>query len=149
MRVDLYTDGACSGNPGMGGWGAVLIGADQRKELSGAENDTTNQRMELAAAIGGLSALKYPCEVRLHSDSAYLINCFKDRWYERWQRNGWRNSKGDAVDNQDLWEELLHLSSVHKIEWIKVKGHSDNKENNCCDELARNAIKEMKKANEG
>jgi ribonuclease HI len=144
MQVDIYTDGACSGNPGLGGWGVVLLAHDQRKEMAGGEPHTTNQRMELTAAIQGLSTLKYPCQVRLFSDSAYLINCFKQRWYERWQRNGWRNSKGDPVENQDLWAELLRLASTQRVEWIKVKGHADNAENNRCDELARSAIQALR-----
>lgn len=147
MQIDIYTDGACSGNPGLGGWGVVLLAKEHRKEMAGGELQTTNQRMELAAAIQGLSALKYPCEVRIFSDSAYLINCFKQRWYERWQKNGWRNSKGDPVENQDLWMELLNLIAIHRVEWIKVKGHADNQENNRCDELARGAILELKKQN--
>lgn len=142
--VVIYTDGACSGNPGPGGWGAVMLAKGQRKELSGAEPGTTNQRMELLAAIQALSALKIPCQVRLHSDSAYLINAFKDRWYVRWLQNGWRNSKGAPVENQDLWQELLRLADIHQIEWIKVKGHADNVENNRCDELAREAISKIK-----
>ncbi|HEX2954692.1 MAG TPA: ribonuclease HI [Bacillota bacterium] len=144
MQVDIYTDGACSGNPGLGGWGVVLLAKGERKELNGGETLTTNQRMELMAAIQGLSALKYACDVRLFSDSAYLINCFRQRWFERWQRNGWRNSKGDSVENQDLWMVLLKLATEHQIEWIKVKGHSDNEENNRCDELARAAIQKLK-----
>lgn len=144
MQVDIYTDGACSGNPGLGGWGVVLLAKAERKELAGGEIHTTNQRMELMAAIQGLSALKFPCEVRLFSDSAYLINCFKQHWFERWLRNGWKNSKGDPVENQDLWMKLLELASVHQVDWIKVKGHSDNQENNRCDELARAAIQELR-----
>ena len=142
-EVELYTDGACSGNPGPGGWGAVLLAKGHRKELSGAEPQTTNQRMELTAAIGALSALKRPCQVRLYSDSAYLINAFKQRWFDRWQQNGWRNSKGQAVENQDLWQELLRLAAIHRIEWVKVKGHADNVENNRCDALARQAIADL------
>ncbi|HHZ19481.1 MAG TPA: ribonuclease HI [Firmicutes bacterium] len=142
-EVEIYTDGACSGNPGPGGWGAVLLAKGQRKELSGAEPQTTNQRMELTAAIGALSALKRPCQVRLYSDSAYLINAFKQRWFDRWQQNGWRNSKGQAVENQDLWQELLRLAAIHRIEWVKVKGHADNVENNRCDALARQAIADL------
>lgn len=143
-EVEIYTDGACSGNPGPGGWGAVLMAKGRRKELSGAEPQTTNQRMELTAAIRALTALKHPCQVRLYSDSAYLINAFKQRWLDRWQRNGWRNSKGQDVENQDLWRELLRLANIHQIEWIKVKGHADNVENNRCDTLARQAVADQK-----
>lgn len=142
-EVIIYTDGACSGNPGPGGWGAVLLAKGQRREISGGEAGTTNQRMELTAAIQALNALKLPCKVKLHSDSAYLINAFKDRWYDRWLRNGWRNSKGAPVENQDLWRELLRLADIHQIEWVKVKGHADNVENNRCDELARNALQRL------
>ena len=146
-QVDIYTDGACSGNPGPGGWGAVLLAKGKRKEISGAELATTNQRMELTAAIKALSSLKYPCEVQLYSDSAYLVNAFKDRWFERWLRNGWRNSKGNPVENRDLWEELLRLDGIHQIEWKKVKGHADNEENNRCDFLAREAVVNLTESN--
>lgn len=138
--VDIYTDGACSGNPGPGGWGAVLIYGETQKELSGFAADTTNQRMELQAAICALSALKFPCRVRLFSDSAYLINAFQKNWFQKWEGNGWRNSRGDAVENQDLWRQLLALRDKHQIQWVKVPGHRDNLYNNRCDELARKAI---------
>ncbi|MDN5327060.1 MAG: ribonuclease [Moorella sp. (in: firmicutes)] len=139
-EVTIYTDGACSGNPGPGGWGAVLIYGDKRKELSGAEPSTTNQRMEITAAIAALRALKEPCRVRLYSDSAYLVNAFRQGWLARWQRNGWLTVKKQPVENQDLWRELLQVASRHQVEWLKVKGHSDNPENNRCDELARAAL---------
>ena len=141
-QVAVYTDGACSGNPGPGGWGTILVYGKAIKELSGYEPRTTNQRMELLAAIGGLAALNEPCSVKLHSDSAYLINAFREGWMSTWLRTDWRNSKGDDVANRDLWEELLRLSRVHHIEWLKVKGHADNALNNRCDELARGAIEE-------
>lgn len=135
-QVEIYTDGACSGNPGPGGWAAILkIGAHE-KELSGFAPDTTNNRMELTAAIKALQALKRPCQVKLYSDSAYLVKAFNEKWIENWQRNGWRNSAKQAVSNHDLWEKLLELAKIHKIEWIWVKGHSDNTYNNRCDELA-------------
>jgi len=143
-EVTIYTDGACSGNPGPGGWGAVLIYGGSCKEISGGEAMTTNQRMEIKAAIAALKALKEPCKVRLHSDSAYLVNAFTRRWLERWQRNGWLTAKKEPVENQDLWRELLDLTARHKVEWIKVKGHSDNKYNNRCDQMARQAIAEFK-----
>ncbi|HOJ77512.1 MAG TPA: ribonuclease HI [Bacillota bacterium] len=139
--VEIYTDGACSGNPGPGGWGAVLIFGDIEKEISGFEQETTNQRMELLAAINALKMLKYPCAVKLYSDSAYLINAFNQNWIGKWQRNGWVNSQNNPVENRDLWEELVRLNLIHQIEWIKVKGHSDNEINNRCDQLAREAIK--------
>jgi ribonuclease HI len=144
-KVIVYTDGACSGNPGPGGWGVVLIYGRLRKEMSGFEPNTTNNRMELMAAVKGLQALKYSCDVELCSDSAYLINAWEKKWLEKWQRNGWQTSKKEPVENQELWQELLKQDKIHKIKWIKVKGHSDNKENNRCDELARNAIKQNTK----
>ncbi len=140
-RITIYTDGACSGNPGPGGWGAILMYGDVKKELSGYEPGTTNNRMELTAAIEALDALKEPCQVDLYSDSAYLVNAFLQDWLGKWQIKGWVNSKKEPVENQDLWQELLRLSRKHKVKWIKVKGHSDNALNNRCDELARNEIK--------
>ncbi|KYH30815.1 ribonuclease HI [Neomoorella mulderi] len=144
-EVTIYTDGACSGNPGPGGWGAILIYGDKRKEISGAEARTTNQRMEITAAIAALKALKEPCRVRLYSDSAYLVNAFRQGWLDRWQKNGWQTAKKEPVENQDLWRELLQLTARHRVEWLKVKGHSDNAENNRCDELARAAIARLLK----
>jgi ribonuclease HI len=140
-RVQLYTDGACSGNPGRGGWGAVLLFEGREKEISGYEEHTTNNRMELQAAIEGLNALKFPCEVELYSDSSYLVNAFQNDWITGWKRNGWRNSSKDEVKNRDLWEQLDSLCHTHKITWIKVKGHSDNEYNNRCDKLATGEIK--------
>lgn len=139
-EICIYTDGACSGNPGPGGWGAVLMFKEQRKELSGGEALTTNNRMELLAAIEALKALKEPCSVKLYTDSAYLCNAFLQHWVDRWQQNGWRTSQKKAVENRDLWEALLELGKTHTIQWHKVKGHADNDHNNRCDELARKAI---------
>ncbi|NMB20197.1 MAG: ribonuclease HI [Firmicutes bacterium] len=139
-QVTLYTDGACSGNPGPGGWGAILLYGPHEKELSGFEAHTTNQRMELLAAIKGLESLKKPCRVKLSSDSAYLINAFTQGWVENWQKNGWLNAKKEPVSNSDLWKRLIDLARTHDIDWIKVKGHSDNALNNRCDALARGAI---------
>jgi ribonuclease HI len=139
--VSIYTDGACSGNPGPGGWGAVLSYQGTQKELSGGEPMTTNNRMEMMAAICALRALKEPCAVQLHSDSAYLVNAFNSRWLDNWQRNGWRTAKNDAVENQDLWLSLLELSQTHRIQWIKVKGHSNDAINNRCDYLAVEAAR--------
>ncbi|HHT68227.1 MAG TPA: ribonuclease HI [Firmicutes bacterium] len=139
-QVEIYTDGACSGNPGPGGWGTILIHGPHQKELSGFAAETTNQRMELLAAIKGLEGLKKPCRVKLYSDSAYLINAFTQGWIENWQKNGWLNAKKQPVSNADLWRQLITLSHHHDIEWIKVKGHSDNTFNNRCDALARGAI---------
>ncbi|RKN71270.1 ribonuclease HI [Paenibacillus ginsengarvi] len=141
--VTIYTDGACSGNPGPGGWGAILFYGGNRKEMSGGEKHTTNNRMELVAAIEALGVLKEPCQVKLHSDSAYLVNCFQQGWFRGWMRNGWKNSKGQPVENQDLWKSLLQLMDKHRVEYVKVKGHSDNEFNNHCDLLAREAIKRL------
>lgn len=136
----IYTDGACAGNPGPGGWGAVMQSEEGTKEISGSAEETTNQRMELTAAIEALKLLAPGQRVRLYSDSAYLVNCFNQCWYKRWLKNGWLNARGEPVDNRDLWEKLLELDKLHKIDWIKVKGHSDNAGNNRADELARNAL---------
>lgn len=143
-KVTIYTDGACSGNPGPGGWGVVLLYGRQQKELSGAEAATTNQRMELTAALRALQALKEPCEVVLFSDSAYLINAFNQHWLDNWQRNGWRNAKKQPVENQDLWKSLLAANKTHQVSWQKVKGHAGDKYNERCDELARQAISTLK-----
>lgn len=140
QEVEIYTDGACSNNPGPGGWGAVLLWNSHEKEISGSSQWTTNQRMELEAAVQALKTLKYPCKVKLYSDSAYLVNAFNQKWYEKWQKNNWKTSSNKKVDNQDLWKELIKLSKVHQIEWIKVKGHSGDKYNERSDELARAAI---------
>ncbi|NLW08145.1 MAG: ribonuclease HI [Clostridia bacterium] len=144
-EVTIYTDGACSGNPGPGGWGAVLIYGGKCKEISGSKGQTTNQRMEITAAIAALKALKEPCRVKLYSDSAYLVNAFRQGWLEKWQKNGWLTAKKQPVENQDLWQELLQLVGRHQVEWYKVKGHSDNPYNNRCDELARAAIASLRK----
>ncbi len=140
-QVTLYTDGACSGNPGAGGWGAVLLFGDHKKELSGSEAETTNNRMELMAVIQGLSKLKYPCEVEIYSDSAYVVNAFNQNWLDSWEKNGWRKADNKPVLNADLWQSLLALTRVHTVQFRKVKGHSDNELNNRCDELARAAIR--------
>lgn len=139
-RVILYTDGACSGNPGAGGWGAILIFNGVERELSGGESYTTNNRMELMAVIKGLEALKYPCAVEIYSDSAYTVNAFVNGWITSWIQNGWKKSDGKVVSNIDLWQSLLELTKVHEVEFKKVKGHTDNKYNNRCDALARGAI---------
>ncbi len=143
-RVIIYTDGACSGNPGPGGWGAVLMFNQIRKEMSGFEEATTNNRMELTAAIVALNALKEPCQVELYSDSAYLVNAFVQKWLVNWQKRNWVKSDKKPVENQDLWKELVRLTQIHSVTWIKVKGHASNKENNRCDELATGAIKNRK-----
>ena len=139
-KVVIYTDGACSGNPGPGGWGSILIYDDIRKEISGGKKDTTNNIMEMTAVIEGLKLLKYPCKVKVYSDSAYVVNAFNQKWIQGWKKNGWKNSSKEAVKNRELWEKLDELTSIHDVRFIKVKGHSDNELNNRCDELARNAI---------
>lgn len=140
-EVIIYTDGACSNNPGIGGWGAILMYGEHTREISGFAEETTNNRMELQAAIEALSLLKMPCKVSLHSDSAYLCNAFNNGWIWNWLKNGWKTAAKKAVENRELWESLLMFSKQHRITWIKVKGHADNPYNNRCDELARAAIK--------
>jgi ribonuclease HI len=139
-EVVLYTDGACSGNPGPGGWAAIIIDGGEERIVSGSEPATTNQRMELTAAIEGLAAIESGRRVRLHTDSAYLVNCFRDRWWERWERTGWRGADGKPVTNRDLWERLLRESRRHDVTWVKVAGHSGNVLNDRADRLARAAI---------
>jgi ribonuclease HI len=142
-ELTIYTDGACSGNPGPGGWGSILIYKSFVKELSGACADTTNNRMELTAAIEALNILKGPCKVRLYSDSAYLCRAFNENWIRSWTKNNWKTSSGKPVENRDLWERLIELTGEHDVSFIKVKGHSDNENNNRCDKLAREAIKAL------
>ncbi len=145
--VLIYTDGACSGNPGPGGWAAILEFGPHRKEISGYMAGTTNNRMELFAAISALGALKEPCNVRLYSDSAYLVNAFNDHWIEGWKKKGWKKSDGGPVENQDLWFILDVQTKKHHVEFHKVKGHADHPQNNRCDELARAAIDEYRRLN--
>ena len=144
-RVTVYTDGACSGNPGPGGWGAILMSGPHRKELSGAEADTTNNRMELSAAIGALEALKKPSVVALHTDSNYLKDGIT-KWIHGWKRNGWKTADKKPVKNEDLWKRLDLALKTHKIEWHWVKGHAGHPENERADELARLAIAELRAA---
>lgn len=140
-KVTIYTDGACSGNPGPGGWAAVLSYGEHSMEISGFEAHTTNNRMELTAPIRALMKLNTPCEVELYSDNSYLINAFTKGWLVSWQKRCWIKSDKKPVENQDLWQELLKLTAIHNVKWIKVRGHADNPLNNRCDELARAAIK--------
>jgi len=142
-RDIIYTDGACSGNPGVGGWGAILSYHGKEKELSGGEMETTNNRMEVTAVIRALQALKEPCEVEIYSDSAYTVNAFNEGWIASWQNSGWRGADKKEVKNRDLWEELLALTKTHSVTFIKVKGHSDNEKNNRCDAIARAEIKKL------
>lgn len=135
--VVIWTDGACSCNPGPGGWGAILLYKDSKKEISGYNECTTNNQMELTAVIEALNLLKEPCKVQLYSDSAYVVNAFLQDWVGNWQKNGFKNSKKKEIENIELWKKLINLNDYHKIEWNKVKGHADNVNNNRCDELAR------------
>lgn len=139
-KVEIYTDGACSNNPGVGGWAALLIYGEHIKEISGYDRNTTNNRMEMFAAIQALRTLKVGCDVVLYSDSAYLCDAFLKDWLESWQSNNWKTSGGQEVKNQDLWKALLFETRKHSIVFEKVKGHADNIHNNRCDELAKQAI---------
>ena len=134
--VEIFSDGACSGNPGPGGYGTILRHGRHVKELSGYAAETTNNRMEMLGAISGLEALKHPCQVRLTTDSQYLVKGMNE-WIEGWQKKNWKNSKKEEVANRDLWERLLALAKIHQIEWVWVKGHAGHPENERCDELAR------------
>ncbi len=140
-KIIIYTDGACSGNPGPGGWGALLMYGPSVREISGYSPATTNNRMELSAAIEALKALKEPCKVDLYSDSSYLVNAINEGWLKRWTANNWKTAAKKSVENIDLWQKILKLLTLHTINFHKVKGHSDNPYNNRCDTLAREAIK--------
>lgn len=138
--VVVYTDGACAGNPGPGGWAAIIFDGGEERTVSGAVPSTTNQRMELRAAIEGLAAIPGRRRVRLFTDSAYVMNCFRDRWYERWERSGWMNASKQPVANRDLWERLIAETRRHEVVWNKVRGHSGDPLNERVDRLARAAI---------
>lgn len=142
-HIDIWTDGACSGNPGPGGWGAVLKTGDTEKDISGAESPTTNNRMELMAAIEALNALKKPCQVRLHTDSQYVKNGLT-QWINNWKRKGWRTADGKPVANQDLWLALEAAVARHQVEWFWVRGHNGDPMNERADKLAREAIKTLR-----
>lgn len=142
-KVVIYTDGACSGNPGPGGWGSILMYKGNKKEISGGKENTTNNVMELAAVIEALKLLKFPCKVNLYSDSAYVVNAFTQKWINNWQKNSWKTADKQDVKNKELWQELLSLTKTHQVTFIKVKGHADNEYNNRCDELARQAISSL------
>lgn len=135
-QVSVFTDGACSGNPGAGGWAAILRYKDNEKELSGGERETTNNRMELSAVIAALSALKEPCEVIVQSDSKYVVDSVQKGWVYSWKNRGWRKSDKKPVLNQELWEKLLELLDMHKVDFRWVKGHAGHPENERCDTLA-------------
>jgi len=138
--VIVYADGACSGNPGPGGWAAIITDGEHERSVTGSEPRTTNQRMELTAAIEGLAAIDDRRRVHLYSDSAYVVNCFRDRWWERWERAGWLNAGKQPIANRDLWERLLAQARRHDVQWHKVKGHSGDVMNDRVDALARGAI---------
>ncbi len=144
-NIILYTDGACSGNPGLGGWGCILDYNGITKELSGFNSNTTNNQMEITAVLEGLKALKEPCKVDVYSDSAYVVNAFLQGWIENWQKNNWHTADKKSVKNVELWQELLDLCSLHKVTWHKVKGHADNERNNRCDFLATSEIEKNRK----
>lgn len=135
-EVTIYTDGACSGNPGPGGWGAILMLGKNRKEISGGSENTTNNIMELTAVIEALKILKRPCKVNVYSDSAYVVNAFLQKWIYGWMKKGWKTAGGDPVKNKELWQGLYGLTKIHEVTFNKVKGHADNEFNNRCDEMA-------------
>lgn len=143
-EVIAYTDGACSGNPGPGGWAALLLYNGHEREITGSARETTNNRMELTAALRALQALREPCYVRLHTDSAYLARAFNEGWIENWKENGWKTSSKKPVKNKDLWKRILKAMANHKVDWVKVKGHADDPLNIRADELA---VEAMEKAN--
>lgn len=143
-EVTIYTDGACSGNPGPGGWGAILQYRGKEKELSGGESPTTNNRMELLAAISALETLKEPCKVTLYSDSKYVCDAVEKGWARSWRAKGWKKSDKTPAKNQDLWERMLRLLEVHDVKFVWVKGHAENVYNNRCDELAVNESKRLR-----
>ncbi|MEE0097222.1 MAG: ribonuclease HI [Oscillospiraceae bacterium] len=136
MNVTIYTDGACSGNPGPGGYGAILMYGQHKKELSGGDPNTTNNRMELMGVITALKALNRPCQVDLYTDSQYVVNAIEKGWAKKWQANGWMRNKKDKALNPDLWQSLLNLLEIHQVTFHWVKGHAENPYNNRCDELA-------------
>jgi ribonuclease HI len=141
--IELYTDGSSLTNPGKGGWATIIIENGQRTVLQGSDTLTTNNRMELQAVISGLSHNKDPSEITVYCDSAYIVNCFIQKWYVKWRKNGWMSSMGKPVENQDLWTKLLAQYEKHKVTWQKVKGHADNVIHNECDVLARDAAKQQ------
>lgn len=143
QKVTIYTDGACSGNPGPGGWAAVLIYGEHKKEISGGCRETTNNIMELTAILEALKALKTECEVELYSDSAYSVNAFNQGWIYNWIKKGWKTADKKEVKNKEIWQEIYDLTKKHKVTFNKVKGHSDVELNNRCDELARAEIEKL------
>lgn len=144
MHVNIYTDGSCGGNPGPGGWAAILECRGRRKEFSGNVREATSNRMEILAAVKAMESLKRNCTITVHTDSAYLCNAFNKGWLEKWKNNGWKTSTGKPVKNKELWERLLVLTNRYPVKWVKVKGHSDNVRNNRCDYLAVTAMKKVR-----
>lgn len=144
-KIELFTDGACSGNPGVGGWGAILKYNKIEKEYSGGEKETTNNRMELTAVIEGLNALKESCDVTIYSDSKYVVDAIEKKWLENWQKNNWKKSDKKPVLNQELWEALITAMQRHKIKFVWVKGHAGHPENERCDGLAVDFCNQLKK----
>ncbi|MNP22107.1 Ribonuclease H [compost metagenome] len=142
-KVIIYTDGACSGNPGPGGYGAILMHDGNTKEISGGQKDTTNNKMEMMAVIKGLEMLKFSCDVEIYSDSTYVVDSIEKGWIYSWKKNNWIKSNKEKAKNIEMWEKILEYMNIHNIRFIKVKGHSDNEYNNRCDELAREAIKSL------
>jgi ribonuclease HI len=145
-KVTIYTDGACKGNPGVGGWGAVLESGAHKKELFGGEQETTNNRMELMAVIKALSALKRPCEIRLHTDSQYVLKGITE-WISGWKARGWRTASKEPVKNVDLWQALDAACQTHQIEWIWVRGHTGNPGNELADQLANQGVESVRQGN--
>lgn len=141
--VIVFTDGACSGNPGPGGWAALLQWNGREKEITGGAPDTTNNRMEMRAVIEALNAINQPCHVKIHSDSALIVNAFNQGWVDGWLKRGWKKANKKPVENRDLWEQMLTAMQPHDVEWIKVKGHADNERNNRVDRLAVEASKKF------
>ena len=139
-NIEIYTDGACSGNPGIGGYGAVLIYGEKRKEISAGYKLTTNNRMEMLAVISALKNLKFPCNVNLYSDSKYIVDAINKGWVTKWEKNNWMRTKTEMASNVDLWKQIVNLINIHKVNFIWVKGHANNIENERCDFLARQAI---------
>lgn len=144
-EVIIYTDGACSGNPGPGGYAAVLLYNGHKKVVVGGRESTTNNAMELTAVVQGLLSLKYSCYVKVHTDSAYIVNAINNGWLKSWIKNGWHTSSGSEVANKDLWDDLSKLMLAHKVEFIKVRGHAGNEMNEYCDILARSELLKYKK----
>lgn len=137
----VFTDGACSGNPGPGGWAATLQYGSHERVITGAEVHTTNNRMELTAALEALRTLRFACDVEIHTDSAYLANAFNQGWIDNWLKKGWKTAAKKPVENQDLWQQLIEQTRKHRVKWVKVKGHADNEHNNRVDRLAVEAMK--------